>query len=150
MGFLAISSMMFLGGIYVLFAFTWWILQIVANWRIFTKAGEAGWKSIIPVYGDYISYKIVWQTGYFWLMFVLDIISSWIQNYANPAGDSTLLLMIVSLIRIITGIIGIMYSVKLARAFGRGIGFAIGLIFLQPIFMLILGFGSDRYYGADK
>ena len=150
MGFLVISSMMFLGGIYVIFAFTWWILQIVANWRIFTKAGEAGWKSIIPVYGDYISYKIAWQTGYFWLIFVLGIISSWIQNYANPAGDSTLLLMIVSLIRIITGIIGIMYSVKLARAFGRGIGFAIGLIFLQPIFMLILGFGSDRYYGADK
>ena len=71
MGFLVISSMMFLGGIYVIFAFTWWILQIVANWRIFTKAGEAGWKSIIPVYGDYISYKIAWQTGYFWLMFVL-------------------------------------------------------------------------------
>lgn len=150
MGFLVISSMMFLGGIYVIFAFTWWILQIVASWRIFTKAGEAGWKSIIPVYEDYISYKIAWQTGYFWLMFALGIISSWIQNYANPAGDSTLLLMIVSLIRIITGIIGIMYSVKLARAFGHGIGFAIGLIFLQPIFMLILGFGSDRYYGADK
>ena len=150
MGFLAISSLMFLGGIYVMFAFTWWILQIVANWRIFTKAGEAGWKSIIPVYGDYISYKIAWQTGYFWLMFILGLIASWIQNYANPAGDSTMLLMIVSLIRIITGIIGIMYSVKLARAFGRGIGFAIGLIFLQPIFMLILGFGSDRYYGADK
>ena len=83
MGFLAISSMMFLGGIYVMFAFTWWILQIVANWRIFTKAGEAGWKSIIPVYGDYISYKIAWQTGYFWLMFVLGIISSWIQNYCE-------------------------------------------------------------------
>ena len=83
-------------------------------------------------------------------MFILGLVASWIQNYANPAGDSTMLLMIVSLIRIITGIIGIMYSVKLARAFGRGIGFAIGLIFLQPIFMLILGFGSDRYYGADK
>ena len=47
-------------------------------------------------------------------------------------------------------IISIMYSVKLARAFGRGTGFAIGLIFLPPIFMLILGFGDDRYYGADK
>ncbi|MEO2626057.1 DUF5684 domain-containing protein [Blautia wexlerae] len=50
----------------------------------------------------------------------------------------------------ILAIISIMYSVKLARAFGRGTGFAIGLIFLPPIFMLILGFGDDRYYGADK
>ena len=47
-------------------------------------------------------------------------------------------------------VLGGMYCVKLARAFGRGIGFAIGLILLQPIFLLILGFGSDQYYGADR
>ena len=150
MGFLAISSLMLLGGFYMLLAFGWWILQVIANWRIFTKAGEEGWKSIIPIYGDYVSYKIAWQTGYFWLTLILGFVASWIENYANPAGDSVMLLMIVSLIRIITGIIGIMYSVKLARAFGRGTGFAIGLIFLQPIFILILGFGNDLYYGADK
>nr|WP_294667262.1 DUF5684 domain-containing protein [uncultured Blautia sp.] len=150
MGFLAISSLMLLGGIYMMFAFCWWILQVIANWRIFTKAGEAGWKSIIPVYGDYISYKIAWQTGYFWMTLLLGLIASWIQNYANATGDNVMLLIIVFLIKIITGIIGIMYSVKLARAFGRGTGFAIGLIFLQPIFILILGFGSDPYYGADK
>ena len=150
MGLLAISSMLVLGGIYIIVAFGWWILQIIANWRIFTKAGEAGWKSIIPVYSDYISYKIAWQTSYFWLVFILGIVASCIQAYANPNGDNVMLLMIVSLIKIITGIISIMYSVKLARAFGRGTGFALGLIFLQPIFMLILGLGGDHYYGADK
>ena len=39
-------------------------------------------------------------------------------------------------------------ALDLARAFGRGTGFAIGLIFLSPIFSLILGFGSDTYKGA--
>ena len=150
MGLLAISSMLVLGGIYIIVAFGWWILQIIANWRIFTKAGEAGWKSIIPVYSDYISYKIAWQTSYFWLVFILGIVASCIQAYANPNGDNVMLLMIVSLIKIIAGIISIMYSVKLARAFGRGTGFALGLIFLSPIFMLILGLGDDRYYGADR
>lgn len=58
MGLIAISSLMLLGGMYLMIAFAWWLLQIIANWRIFTKAGEAGWKSIIPIYGDYISYKI--------------------------------------------------------------------------------------------
>lgn len=57
MGLIAISSLMLLGGMYLMIAFAWWLLQIIANWRIFTKAGEAGWKSIIPIYGDYISYK---------------------------------------------------------------------------------------------
>ena len=149
MGFIAISSLVFLGGMYLMIAFAWWILQIIANWRIFIKAGEDGWKSIIPIYGDYISYKIAWQPAYFWLTLILGIVSSYLQGTLET-GESLTVYMLVILIKIILVVISIMYSVKLARAFGRGTGFAIGLIFLQPIFMLILGFGDDRYYGADK
>lgn len=61
-----------------------------------------------------------------------------------------MILAIVSLLRIIAEIISIMYSVKLAKAFGKGTGFAIGLIFLSPIFMLILGLGDSTYHGAQK
>lgn len=148
MGLLIISSMMVLGGMYLIFAFVWWILQIIANWIIFTKAGEAGWKSLIPIYGDYVSYKIAWQTSYFWLNFILGILLSYVSN-AN-LNESMFLSLIVILLKIALTVINIMYCVKLARAFGRGIGFAIGLILLQPIFLLILGFGSDQYYGADR
>lgn len=148
MGLLIISSMMVLSGMYLIFAFVWWILQIIANWNIFTKSGEAGWKSLIPIYGDYVSYKIAWQTSYFWLNFILGILLSYVSN-AN-LNESMFLSLIVILLKIALTVINIMYCVKLARAFGRGIGFAIGLILLQPIFLLILGFGSDQYYGADR
>ena len=149
MGLIAISSLMLLGGMYLMIAFAWWLLQIIANWRIFTKAGEAGWKSIIPIYGDYISYKIAWQPAYFWLTLILGIVSSYPQG-TQETKESLTVYMLVILIKIILVVISILYSIKLARAFGRGTGFAIGLIFLQPIFMLILGFGDDRYYGPDK
>ena len=147
MGLLLISSMMLLGGIYLIFALVWWILQIIANWNIFTKAGEAGWKSLIPIYGDYISYKIAWQTSYFWLSFILGIVASYVSS-AN-LNESMFLTVIATLLRIVIAVINIIYCVKLSKAFGHGIGFAIGLILLQPIFLLILGFGSDQYYGAD-
>lgn len=150
MGLIGISSLIVLGGIYVVIALAWWILQIVANWKIFTKAGEAGWKSIIPVYSDYVSYKIAWQTSYFWITFILGLVASCVSGLATPDGNNTMILAIVSLLRIIAGIISIMYSVKLAKAFGKGTGFAIGLIFLSPIFMLILGLGDSTYYGAEK
>ena len=150
MGLIGIGGLLLLGGICLVFAFIWWLLQIIANWNIFTKAGEAGWKSIIPVYSDYISYKIAWQPSYFWLVFVLGIITSVANGMADPNGTITTILLIVSLIRIILAIISILYCIKLSRAFGHGIGFAIGLMFLQPIFMLILGFGNDPYYGADR
>lgn len=148
MGLLLISSMMLLGGIYLIFALVWWILQIIANWNIFTKAGEAGWKSLIPIYGDYVSYKIAWQTSYFWLSFILGIVASYVSS-AN-LNESIFLTVIATLLRIMIAVINIMYCIKLSRAFGHGIGFAIGLILLQPIFLLILGFGSDQYYGADR
>ena len=61
-----------------------------------------------------------------------------------------MILAIVSLLRIIAEIISIMYSVKLAKAFGKGTGFAIGLIFLSPIFILILGLGDSTYHGAQS
>lgn len=148
MGLLLISSMMLLGGIYLIFALVWWILQIIANWNIFNKAGEAGWKSLIPIYGDYVSYKIAWQTSYFWLSFILGIVASYVSS-AN-LNESIFLTVIATLLRIVIAVINIMYCIKLSRAFGHGIGFAIGLILLQPIFLLILGFGSDQYYGADR
>lgn len=150
MGLIGISSLIVLGGIYVAVAFVWWLLQVVANWKLFTKAGEAGWKSIIPIYSDYVSYRIAWQTSYFWITFILGIVASCVSGLATPDGNNTMILAIVSLLRIIAGIISILYSVKLAKAFGKGIGFAIGLIFLSPIFMLILGLGDSTYCGADN
>ena len=39
--------------------------------------------------------------------------------------------------------------VRKCRAFGHGVGFAIGMLFFEPIFMLILGFGSSAYLGPQ-
>lgn len=150
MGLIAIGSLLVLGGFYVVLALVWWILQIIANWCIFTKAGEAGWKSIIPVYGNYVSYRIAWQTSYFWIALILSFAISIITQIIGPDGGNFLTTALLALLRLGSFVISVMYSVKLSRAFGHGIGFAIGLIFLQPIFLLILGFSGDRYYGADR
>ena len=36
----------------------WVVLVVVANWKLFSKAGQPGWASIVPFYHDYIVYKI--------------------------------------------------------------------------------------------
>ena len=38
-------------------------------------------------------------------------------------------------------------AIKTAKAFGHDGGFAVGLIFLPPVFLLILGLNEDRYLG---
>ncbi len=52
------------------------VVQIVAYWKIFEKAGEPGWKAIIPVYSDYILYKIAWGVKPFWILMGAAVITS--------------------------------------------------------------------------
>ena len=43
------AALGFLGTFWLLLV-AFLVLNIVANWKIFTKAGQAGWASIIPFY----------------------------------------------------------------------------------------------------
>jgi Family of unknown function (DUF5684) len=96
------------------------ILMIAACWKVFTKAGQPGWAAIIPIYNWYILCKIVGRPGWWVILFFIPFI-----NF----------------------IIGIIVCIDLAKSFGKGVGFAIGLILLGVIFFPILGFGSAQYQG---
>jgi len=96
------------------------IIGIVAMWKIFTKAGEAGWKAIIPIYNAYILCKI-----------------------ADGKGIKFLLL----LIPIVNIVFMFMLYIRLAHAFGKSTGFGIGLVFINVVFMLLLAFGDAQYIG---
>jgi len=52
--------------------------------------------------------------------------------------------MIIPLVNLIVYIIVL---IELAKRFGKGIGFALGLLFLPFIFFPVLGFGSAQYHG---
>lgn len=52
------------------------------------------------------------------------------------------------LIPIANIVVVIMTQIKLAKAFGKSTGFAVGLILLSPIFYVILGFDSSEYLGV--
>ena len=96
------------------------LLLIVATWKVFTKAGQPGWASLIPIYNLYIWCKIVGRPGW------------WI------------ILLLIPLVDII---IGIILCIDMAKSFGKGAGFGIGLALLGIIFWPILGFGSAQYQG---
>ena len=109
-----------LGFMFSLAAIIFGILVIIGMWKVFTKAGEPGWMSLIPFLNTYKLYKIAWGNGWLFLL---------------------------GLIPIVNIVVYIMVSIKMARAFGMGTGFAVGLILLPSIFYLILGFGDSVYYG---
>ena len=51
------------------------------------------------------------------------------------------------LIPFVNFIIAIILLIDLAKSFGKGVGFGIGLLLLPFIFFPILGFGSAQYQG---
>ena len=126
----------------------WYILSVIAYWKIFTKAGEPGWKSIIPFYNSYTQFKITWDAKYYLILIVLAIAMSVITNVTGKEqnGLATAVLAVLTLIVIVISVIA---DFKLAAAFGHGMAFALGLIFFSPIFMLILGLGSSQYIGPN-
>lgn len=141
----AVVTSLFFGAtiLTLLVGLLWLALNVIASWRIFTKAGEAGWKCLIPFYSQYTMLKITWSTKIFWIWLALVIASSIFLNF----GDA--LIWLVKLFNAAVMIIGITGFYKLSRAFGHGAGFAVGLFFLNPIFMMILGFNSDSYQGPQ-
>lgn len=115
---------------YGIFVLAMVIIQLVGMWKVYSKAGEPGWKCLIPIYNIVTLFKIAG-------------ISPWL-----------VLGYLAIIVPIIGGfvVLGIsIYSmIKLAKAFGQSGAFAAGLILLAPIFMCILGFGKAEYQGPQE
>ena len=46
------------------------VLIIIGTWKILQKAGEDGWKAIIPFYGKYTLFKTFWKKKWFWISLI--------------------------------------------------------------------------------
>ena len=127
--------------IFFLLPLIYYLLYVIGTWKIFTKAGVAGWKSIIPLYNVYNVYKICWKTSFFWIWFIATLVMA----FATSVTSSNAAAIISYIALIVTIVLNVMQNYKLAKAFGYGIGMTLGLLFLPEIFLLILGFGSATY-----
>ena len=122
------------------------ILLTVSNWKIFVKAGEPGWKAIIPFYNAYTQFKFSVGNGWMFLtMYVPYFLMTIFTNLMNSNPDSLIFPILVIVAAIITVISSIWVTVNMCKHFGKGIGFAIGAILLSFIFYPILAFGSAQY-----
>ncbi len=159
------TSNLFLGGVLggiiatmgifaVVIAIAWYILQVIAYWKIFNKAGKPGWHSLIPVLNTWDEFDLSWNRNMAWCWLALMIVSGILNRSNNSAqnGDGSangVLVAIASILGVVLFIMMIICTYKLAKAFGKGFGFFIGLLLLNPIFKLILGFGDARYQGRQ-
>jgi len=121
----AIGAFAALGVVLILMILAVALLVVIGMWKVFTKAGQPGWAAIIPFYNLVVLFQTGGQSG--WLAL------TWLLNFIPLIGGLAFL-----------GIL-IWNHIEVSKRFGKGVGFALGLVFLPPIFWLILGFDSSKY-----
>lgn len=96
-----------------------YIIVVIALWKVFTKAGYAGWLAIIPIVNTFILVKVAGWSAWLGLLYLIPIVNV---------------------------IFHIFVSLRVGKGFGKGAGFSLLLLWLFSfIGYLILGFGSATY-----
>ena len=93
------------------------VAMIASGWKIFTKAKLPGWGILVPIYNVYLQFKLAGHPNWAW----------WL------------------LLPPVAAILLIVANFKIAKKFGKGTGFALGLLFLPIIFYPILAWGDAQY-----
>ena len=95
------------------------IVAVIAGmWKVFVKAGKPGWACIVPIYNIIVLLEIAGRP--IW----------WIVLLFIPIANLIVLILV---------------ALDIAKAFGKGTGFGLGLAFLGFIFYPLLGFSDATY-----
>ena len=65
------------------------VVYLAAGWVVYTKAGQEGWKSLIPIYNLYILLKIVGRPGWWLLLYLVPFVNIviWIIVFGRPGQE---------------------------------------------------------------
>ena len=96
------------------------VFTIAGMWKAFEKAGREGWAAIIPIYNLVVMCEISGKPGWWAILCMLPYVSVVFQ---------------------------IIVAIEMAKSFGKGAGFGVGMAFLPFVFYPMLGFGDAEYVG---
>lgn len=99
------------------------LLLIASFWKVFTKAGQAGWKSLIPIYNLFVLLQIAGCPGWWFLMFFLPVVNIYFL---------------------------VVMHIRLAEKFGKSALYGFALFLLGFIFFPLLAFGPATYEGEES
>lgn len=99
------------------------VASLAGMWKVFAKAGKPGWGAIVPLYNIILLLEIVGKPIWWLLLFFVPCVGI---------------------------VVSVIVFIELAKCFGKGAGFGIGLALLSPIFFPLLGFGDAKYLGPQK
>ena len=86
----ALNAIFGILGTFWLLVVAYFVISIIANWKIFTKAGQPGWAAIVPFYKQYIEFKIYWGNGWLFLVPIVLAALAFVRFSVNYSSSPTL------------------------------------------------------------
>lgn len=122
----------------------YYVLLTISQWKLFKKAGEKGWKSLIPFYNIFVSHHLI---GMSHIWFILDIVFWFVEIlleffHVYPLWIEDTFFSVALIVTIISEILHIM---RLCYCYTKSELFGIGLFVVPPLFSMILAFGNSEY-----
>ena len=96
------------------------VLEIAGWWMILSKAGRPGWGAIIPFFNIYLFCKVAGRPGWWLILFLIPLVNI---------------------------VVAFIVFIDVAKNFGKGTGFGVGLTLLGFLFAPMLGFSDATYSG---
>ena len=123
--------------IYMLFVVAVYVITVIGLWKMYVKAGRPGWAAIIPVYNWWVWVEIIERPRWWFWVLVGSVLLSWVPIVG----------IVLSIAMFVLYQLG---CLDMAKRFGQGTGYGIGLWLLPFVFAPILGFGSARFQGSGS
>ena len=145
-------------GAVILISLAMAVLQLIAYWKLFEKAGEPGWAAIVPVYNFLVMFRIATgKTTLGWVYLILIgiyVFLIFVISFLLAIVQSTLMTELLSL-----GFLGVVIvfclaqygllgynSYMLTKAYGKDTLLCILSIFFRSIIVLVLGLDKNTVY----
>ena len=125
------------------------LLLLVSEWRVLEKAGEKGWKTLIPFYNIYISHHVMGM-AHIWfileiivwpielLLEILDPVPDWLEiGFGIPTAIITIISMIV-------------HANCMGKCFGKSRLYRLGLLLLPEVCLPMIAFGKSKYIKPEQ
>lgn len=142
------------------------VITVIAEWKLFEKAGEPGWSAIIPFYNTLQMSKIATGNSQIGIVIIIssvvysffsgitNVINALAEYGENPLSFLALLAIPISLIGVvvslITAVAGGYLHYTFAKSYGQSTAMCVLAIFFFPIIMLILAFDKNTHYVGPK
>lgn len=158
----ALLIILLIYGVILLVSIGMMIVQLIAMWKLYEKAGEPGWSAIVPFYNYFKmikialgSYKLAWVylalVGVYMIFAFASAMAGFFFKDSNELEMMRLALMGAAYLMLIPMYVLIGYvNYMFAKSYGKSTALCVLTIFFSGIMIIIFGFDKNTYYVGPK